>query len=131
LSLEKYDWVSKCPKHFAHGLATLIDMDNKTKSLWKYRVPALLPEVSWHSDRFLWTAVFTSIVEKPTYYAYQDGDAPSLELSDLPSIPGKVAARAKEMIRQEFLKKKKRSKLLLQLCSKFEIQQSSLQSVLC
>jgi hypothetical protein len=72
--------------------------------------------------------VFTSIVEKSTYHAYQDGDAPSLELSNLPPIPGKAATRAKEMIRQEFLKKKK---IEIAATAMFQIRDTTVQSPIC
>lgn len=55
------------------------------------------------SDLALWTTVFASIMERSTYHVYQDGNALSLELSDLPAARG----RAKEAIRREILRKRK------------------------
>ena len=90
----------KCPKLFSHGLVTLENIDDKTKSLWENRVPSLLPS-PLDSDTDLWVAAFTSIVDSPTYDVYQDGVALSVELSDLPPIFGK------ETNRQKFLKRRK------------------------
>jgi hypothetical protein len=107
LSLKNHGWASKCPERFTHGLVTLQNIDGKTKSLWGNRVPSLIPLTSPHSETDLWTMVFTSIMERPTYHAFQDGIPPSIELSDLPPVHGKSASRIKEMGRQELLKRRK------------------------
>jgi hypothetical protein len=105
--LENYGWASKCPERFNHDLVILKNIDDRTKSLWGNRVPSLVPLTSLPSDRDLWTAVFTSIVERPTYHAYQDGVAPSVELSNPPPIHRKAAARTEDIRRQELLKRRK------------------------
>jgi hypothetical protein len=72
--------------------------------------------------------VFTSIADKSTYHAYQDRDALSPELSNLPPIPGKSGARVREVIRQEFLKKKKTE---IAATAMFQIRDTIVQSPIC
>ena len=113
---------------FTYGLVTLKNIDYQTKSLWENRVPSLLPSTSLHSGLTLWTTVFASIVKRPTYHVYQNGDAPFLELSDLSSVRGKAGARAKEVMRQELLEKRK---IEIAATAMFQITAAAVQSPIC
>ncbi|KAI9772422.1 MAG: hypothetical protein M1840_000625 [Geoglossum simile] len=125
---QNHNWASKCPERFTHGLVTLENIDHQTKSLWGNRVPPLFPSALSHPDRTIWTAAFTSMVERPTYHVYQDGDALSLELSALPPVRGRAAARVKETMRQELLEKKK---IEIAATAMFQITTTAVQSPIC
>ncbi|KAI9767706.1 MAG: hypothetical protein M1839_004367 [Geoglossum umbratile] len=108
---QNYNWASECPERFTHGLST-----------FSVSIHVTAPR-SHYMDSSI-----TSMVERPTYHVYQDGDAPSLELSALPPVRGRAAARVKETMRQELLGKKK---IEIAAAAMFQITTTAIQSPIC
>ncbi|KAI9772255.1 MAG: hypothetical protein M1840_001004 [Geoglossum simile] len=63
-------------------------------------------------------------MERSTYHVYQGGNTLSLELSDLPAVRG----RAKEAIRQEFLRKRK---VEIAATAMYQIKTTAFESPVC